>query len=97
MFKNRKDGRRKTRICRVNASLVTPGKYLSHSLSCSVYTQDYLKMKLKEEFRFNQAQFPRSKGLFREQQPVIEPASSLLFSATFMSVLCPGLLSSALT
>lgn len=54
-------------------------------------------MKLKEEFRFNQAQFPRSKGLFREQQPVIEPASSLLFSATFMSVLCPGLLSSALT
>ena len=29
-------------------------------------------MKLKEEFRFNQAQFPRSKGLFREQRPVIE-------------------------
>lgn len=30
-------------------------------------------MKLKEEFRFNQAQFPRSKGLFREQRPVIKP------------------------
>lgn len=54
-------------------------------------------MKLREEFRLNQAQFPRSKGLFREQQPVIEPASSLLFSATFMSVPGPGLLSSALT
>lgn len=50
----------------------TPGKYLSHWRSCSVYTQDYLKMKLKEEFRFHQAQFPRSKGLFREQRPVIE-------------------------
>lgn len=29
-------------------------------------------MKLKEEFRFNQAQFPRSKGLFREQRLVIK-------------------------
>ena len=69
MFKNKKDGNRKTRICGVNGSIVI---LLASILSCSVYTQDHLKMKLKEEFRFNQAQFQRSKGLFREQRPVIE-------------------------
>ena len=49
-------------------------------------------MKLKEEFRFHQAQFPRSKGLFRGQRPVIESIfDQLPVRSCFLLPLCQSL------